>query len=116
MHLLLPPFEPVRRFACQSVPKGGSTYCSLYLYFQYLLSPFVVSAITSALGTEINLDVIETSCANANRLDSLECHNCCAAGTMDILFPVLIHPYSLDRRHIPRCTKGESMTCILCMG
>jgi len=70
----------------------------LYLYFQYLLGSFVVSAITSALGTEIDLDVIETSCANANRLDSLECHNCFAAGTIDILFRVLIHPYSLDRR------------------
>jgi len=84
----------------------------LYLYFQYLLGSFVVSAITSALGTEIDLDVIETSCANANRLDSLECHNCFAAGTIDILFRVLIHPYSLDRRQLPRCTKHESMTCI----
>ena len=84
----------------------------LYLYFQYLLGSFVVSAITSALGTEIDLDVIETSCANANRLDSLECHNCFAAGTIDILFRVLIHPYSLVRRQLPRCTKHESMTCI----
>jgi hypothetical protein len=109
------PSNPFRRFVCQSVPKGESSYCSLYLYFQYLLSPFVVSAITSALGTEINRDVIETSCANANRLDSLECHNCCAAGTIDILFPVLIHPYSLDRRQLPHCTKHESMTCILYM-
>jgi len=33
----------------------------LYLYFQYLLGSFVVSAITSALGTEIDLDVVDTS-------------------------------------------------------
>jgi hypothetical protein len=112
--ILLPAFGPFRRFACQSVLKGGwKDLSSLYLYFEYLLGSFVVPAITSALGTKIDLDVIETSCANANRLDSLECHNCCAAGTIDILFPVLIHPYSLDRRQLPHCTKHESMTCIL---
>src|SRR5215471_10428123 len=59
--------------------------------FHYLQCPVIVSTITPALRTEIDLNVVDTSCTSANRFDSLESHNCSASGTTEIFFRILVH-------------------------
>src|SRR5262249_16653728 len=49
--------------------------------FDYFQSLFVISTIASALGTEIDLDVVDTSGSGPYSLHSLKPHRCSASGT-----------------------------------
>ena len=75
-----------------SVHAHISFFCSLMFELRtlvdlnYFLPPLIVSTDASALGTEIDLDVVNALTSSSDGFHSLEGHRRCASGTSNVFF------------------------------